>query len=160
MPIGTQTVAALPESIEYLQGKEARRMIKKKPAITTILTPQETKLFCDLFYITPNSVQLDFLIAVTEFGLVLVRPVPTKTAHQISQGLKEILSVLKRYDWSVSAVRADNEGGIGPAQELIHGPPHEPVGAGTHVGQVEERENAKSKGQLLLSSSVTCIHVW
>ena len=114
-------------------------MIKKKPAITTVLKPQETKLFCDLFYITPNSVQLDFLIAVTEFGLVLVRPVPTKTAHQLSLGLKEILSVLKRYDWSVSAVRADNEGGIGPALELIHGPPHEPVGAGTHVGQVEER---------------------
>ena len=38
-----------------------------------------------------------------------------------------------------SSVRADNEGGVGPALAAINGPPHDPVGAGTHVGQVEER---------------------
>jgi len=139
IPVSTRTIAALPESIQYLQGKQARKMIKKNPSVSTAMLSQETKLFCDLFYITPNSVQLDFLIAVTEFGLTLVRPIPTRTAHQLSLGMKEVLSILDRYGWSVSKVRADNEGGIGPALALIHGPPHDPVGAGTHVGQVEER---------------------
>ena len=85
-------------------------MMKKAPLIISPKTPQTCKLFVDLMYITPNSTQLDFLIVVNDFGLVMVRPIPTKTAHQLGLGLKEMMGILERYDWRVSAVRADNEG--------------------------------------------------
>jgi hypothetical protein len=59
-------------------------MIRKGPVITTTMaSDQVCKLFCDLFYIKPNSTQLDFLIIVTDFGISLVKPSPSKTVHQI-----------------------------------------------------------------------------
>ena len=42
IPVSTQIIAALPESIQYLQGKQARKMIKKNPTVSTAMVSQET----------------------------------------------------------------------------------------------------------------------
>ena len=142
LPVGTEALNNLPVSIPHMQGKSPARIVGYPPAVyleSLQDKPRSTVLHCDLMFVKPNEVNLIFLVSVSDFGLTVTREIKNKGLGQLVRALCDTFKIFRSYSWKIRSVVSDGEGGIAAAMAVIEGPPHDPIGSGTHDGKVEER---------------------
>ena len=84
--------------------------------------------------------KLNFIISVSDFGLIIVRAVNSKGLGPVSNGVADIIRIYKHHGWTLTSFKSDGEYNFENSLNLlINAPPHIPRGVENHDGRVEER---------------------
>lgn len=111
-PLSTATIQDMGGSIPFLQGKLLKKNQTSSPETRSMRRVEETTLYGDLMYITPNIDRLDFVILTSDFGVTFVRPVKSRGTPQTGLTLSEIFSQFKTYFLQIIELKSDRESGI------------------------------------------------